>query len=118
MIASSNPNSKIAPVIDEYADCEPRSSACQACRPPGSYSMKRSVFGSFVEKPIELSVPSISITHVFVSPGAIRFVSIRNGKLTPLSRASQRRTALSHVSQRARPPLPSGRSVKTSDRIA
>jgi len=40
--------------------------------------MKRSVFGSFVENAIEPCVPSISVAHVFVSPGAMRFVSIRS----------------------------------------
>ena len=36
-IASENPNSKIAPVIVGYADCEPRSTTRHSCAPPGAY---------------------------------------------------------------------------------
>jgi hypothetical protein len=67
---------------------------------------------------IEPSVPSISIVHVFVSPGAIRFVSIRRGNEPSALSTSQSRIALSHVSHGTVPPAPSGRSGTTSERIA
>ena len=105
-------------MIDGYADSEPRSRTLQACGPPGSYSIQRKVFGCLVVYAIEPSVPSTSMIQVFVSPGAIRFVSIRSGKESPSASTSQRRRALSHVSHGTVPPRPSGRERTTSDRIA
>ena len=63
-------------------------------------------------------MPSISIIHVFISPGAIRLVSTHSGNVSPLRPASHSSTALSGVSHGAIPPAPSGRSVTTSESSA
>ena len=63
--------------------------------------MVRRVFGCLVVKAIEPSVPSTSIDHVFMWPGATRLVSMRSGNSSPARSARQSSTALSGVSHGA-----------------
>ena len=90
-------------------------------RIPGPVLVEPSVFGDergfFVETRAHARVPLISMSHVLVSPGAMRWVLSVIGNVSPLSAAlvSHSSVALSHVSHAAIPPRPS-RSV-TGERI-
>src|SRR5215217_3634322 len=93
-MASEKPNSKIGPVTVANADWLPVSSRSHTWRPSRT-AKRRTAFGLAVENSTPPSIPSARSRHVFVSPGAIRFVASVSGK--PASTCS---VALSHVSQR------------------
>ncbi len=109
-MASAKPNSKIGPVIVAKADWLPTSRRSQTWRPPRS-AKRCTVFGCAVEKLTPPSMPVARMRHVFMWPGAIRWVRRVSGKP-----ASQCRVALSIVSQGTGSPVcGSGRSVTRSE---
>lgn len=96
-MTSSNPNSKIPPVIVVNAVSYPISMSAHTCSPP-EYFRYLSTFGFFVENLAHAFVPRTVIYHVFFSPGAIRWVFMVMGNIVPVmpSRVSQKRVALSN----------------------
>src|SRR6185312_9398673 len=91
---------------------------CQVWSLPLYWRMSRTL-GSRVDQRAEAVAPRISMYQVLRSPGEMRKVFNVQGKAWPDgSAAVERSVALSHVSQGAVPPFPSGRSAKILARIA
>src|SRR4030042_2164023 len=92
---------------------------CHRCSPP-VYSSISSVLVSLVLNLAQALVPNTSIYQLFFCPGEIRCVLSVKGNTSPdlESLARQSSVALSHVSQGAGPPFPSGRIGIILDRTA
>src|SRR5437762_2474765 len=86
-----------------YADCAPRSSVCQACCPPGRYSMNRSVFGSFVEN-AQAAVLAVELGAAFPVDRLRRVEVARVQKL----RAHLEHTSVAPLANEAEDLLPAG----------
>jgi hypothetical protein len=107
----------MAPVTVGNTDWLPVSRRSQTWRPSRTVN-RRTVFGRAVENSTPPSIPTARIRHVFISPGAIRFISTVRGNSPWSSPTEQMSVAFSMVSQGTCAPSGPGRSVTRSCRTA